>query len=146
MESGRHFGRLGYPCEIALRPRAAETQRLRRSPVEITHVRRKGFVALIESAWQGRAEHTEVFLRRPNVFWGPIVFTCGVDIKKMFYPGRVVAVGLGENCETQLPQVDALGLDFVRKNLRVVAGIKQDPLTAILDERGKSPILRHRRG
>src|SRR6516162_5316694 len=62
--------------KIALRPRAAETQRLRRSPVEITHVRRKGFVALIESAWQGRAEHTEVFLRRIDLH-------CGVDLQKM---------------------------------------------------------------
>src|SRR5437016_5095191 len=37
MESGRHFGRLGYPREIAFRPWAAEPKRLGRSPVEITH-------------------------------------------------------------------------------------------------------------
>src|SRR5262249_38713541 len=61
-------------------------------------------------------------------------------------PARMVAVAMGDNCEIQLPQVDALGLDIVRENLRVVAGIKQDPLAAILDKRGKSPILRHRRG
>src|SRR5262249_7434692 len=139
MESGRHFGRLGYPCEIALRPRAAETQRLRRSALEITHIRRKGFVAPVESAWQSRAEHTEVFLPR-------MVLTCGFVIKKIIYPVRVVAVARGNNRKIQLPQVDPLGLDIVRENLRVVAGIKQDPLTAILDKRGKSPVLRHRRG
>src|SRR5262249_33845174 len=76
MESRRHFGCLGYPCEIALRPRAAETQRLRRSPVEITHVRRQGFVSPVESAWQGRTEHTEVFLRRIDLHRG-------VDLQKM---------------------------------------------------------------
>src|SRR6516162_2733329 len=76
MESGRHLGRLGYPCEIALRPRAAETQRLRRSPVEITHVRRQGFVSPVESAWQGRTEHTEVFLRHIDLHRG-------VDLQKM---------------------------------------------------------------
>src|SRR5262245_27391127 len=50
MESGRHFGRLGYPCEIAFRPRAAETKRLGWPPVEITHVRRERLVASVESA------------------------------------------------------------------------------------------------
>src|SRR6516164_9394530 len=53
---------------------------------------------------------------------------------------------MGDNCEIQLPQVDALGLDIVRENLRVIAGIKQDALATILDERGKSPIFLHRRG
>src|SRR5215470_15966306 len=35
MESGRHFGRLGYPGEIAFRPRAAETQ-MRLPPYSIS--------------------------------------------------------------------------------------------------------------
>src|SRR5262249_7189414 len=139
MESGRHFGRFGYPCEIAFRPRAAETKRLRRSPVEITHVRRKGFVAPVESAWQGRTEHTEVFLRRIDLHGGG-------DLLKMILTAPLGVVAMGDNCEIQLPQVDALGLDIVRENLRVIASIKQDALTTILDERGKSPVLRHRRG
>src|SRR5215813_1108093 len=103
MESRRHFGRLGYPCEITFRPRAAETQRLRRSPVEITHVRRQGFVSPVESAWQGRTEHTEVFLRHIDLLRG-------VDLQKMFYPARVVAGAVRDNRELQLPQVDTLGL------------------------------------
>ena len=76
MESGCHFGRLGYPRKVAFRPRAAETQRLGWAPVEITHVRRKRLVAPIESARQGRAEHTEVFLRRIDLH-------AGVDLQKM---------------------------------------------------------------
>src|SRR5262245_64900602 len=52
MEAGRYFGRLGYPREIVFRPRAAETKRLGRPPVEITHVRRKRLVASVASAWQ----------------------------------------------------------------------------------------------
>jgi hypothetical protein len=63
MESGRHFGRLGYPREVAFRPRAAETQRLGWAPVEITHVRRKRLVAPVESARQSRTEYAEIFLR-----------------------------------------------------------------------------------
>ena len=50
----------------------------------------------------------------------------------------MVAVAMGDNREIQPPQVDALGLDIVRENLRVIASIKQDPLASILDERGKS--------
>ena len=76
MESGCHFGRLGYPRKVAFRPRAAETQRLGWAPVEITHVRRKRFVAPIESPRQSRAEHTEVFLRRIDLH-------AGVDLQKM---------------------------------------------------------------
>src|SRR5262245_35732279 len=76
MESGRYFGRLGYPREIAFRPRAAETKRLRRPPVEITHVRRKRLVTPVESAWQSRTEHTEVFLRRIDLHGG-------VDLQEM---------------------------------------------------------------
>src|SRR5262245_37155269 len=76
IQSGRHFGRLCYPREIALRPRAAETKRLGWLPVEITHFRRKGLVAPVKSAWQGRTEHTEVFLRR-------IDFYRRVDLQKM---------------------------------------------------------------
>ena len=37
MKSGRHFGRLGYPREIAFRPWAAETKGLGRPSVEATH-------------------------------------------------------------------------------------------------------------
>src|SRR5207249_3053593 len=76
MKSGRHFGRLGYPREIAFRPWAAEPKRLGRSPVEITHFRRKGLVAPVESAWQSRAEHPEAFLRRVDLHGG-------VDLQEM---------------------------------------------------------------
>src|SRR5215469_14088626 len=76
MESGRHFGRLCYPGEIAFRPRAAETQRLGWLAVEITHVRRKRLVAPIESAWQSRTEYAEIFLRHIDLH-------AGVDLQKI---------------------------------------------------------------
>src|SRR6185369_10133194 len=66
MEARCNLGCLGYPSEIARRPRAAETKRLRRFPIEISHFRSKRFVAPVESPWQGRAEYTEVLLRRVN--------------------------------------------------------------------------------
>src|SRR5215831_2501302 len=61
LESGRHFGRLAHPGEIAFRPRAAETEGLGRFPVEISHFRRKGLVALVEGSGQSCPEHPEVF-------------------------------------------------------------------------------------
>src|SRR5262245_65881730 len=63
MESGCHFGRLAHPREIAFRPRAAETKGLWRLPVEISHFRRKGLVALVDRARQSRREYSEIFLR-----------------------------------------------------------------------------------
>src|SRR5262249_38337796 len=53
---------------------------------------------------------------------------------------------MGDDCEIQLLQVDTLGLDIVREDLRIIAGIEQDALAAILDQRGKPPIFLHRRG
>src|ERR1051325_6387492 len=41
MEAGRHFRRFGDPGEIALRPGSAETNRLGRLPLEVSHVRWK---------------------------------------------------------------------------------------------------------
>jgi hypothetical protein len=58
----------------------------------------------------------------------------------------VVAVAMGDDCEIQLFQVDTLGLDIVREDLRIIAGIEQDTLAAILDQCGKSPVFLHRRG
>src|SRR5947208_3569138 len=66
MEARCNLGCFGHPSEIARRPRAAETKRLRRFSLEISHFRRKRLVAPVESAWQGRAEHTEVLLQCVN--------------------------------------------------------------------------------
>src|ERR1700675_1789611 len=63
MKAWRYLGRLGDPGEIRFGPWAAKMQRLLWLAVEIPHIRRKGLDALVESAWQSRAEHPEVFLR-----------------------------------------------------------------------------------
>ena len=38
----------------------------------------------------------------------------------------MVADGDGRELEIQLPQIDFLGLDVVREDLRIIAGIEQD--------------------
>src|SRR5947209_4654618 len=70
MKARRHFAGFGHPGEITARPRSPETKRLRRRAVEIPHVRRKGFVAPVETARQGRAEYAEVFLWRIDLYGG----------------------------------------------------------------------------
>src|SRR5437660_2551998 len=117
MEAGRHFSRLRHPGEIALGPRAAETNNLRRFPVEISHFRGKRLIASVESAWQSCTEHTEVFLRRVNL-------RAGVDLQKVVQPTGMVALALGDDCEVQLCQVNALGLDIMREDLCIIAGIE----------------------
>src|SRR5437763_9587161 len=52
MNARRDLGCLGDPGEIRLGPWAAKTQRLGWTAVEIAHIRRKGFVAPVEGAWQ----------------------------------------------------------------------------------------------
>ena len=53
---------------------------------------------------------------------------------------------MGDDCEIQLLQVDTLGLDIMREDLRIIAGIEQDAPAAIFDQRGKPPVFLHRRG
>src|SRR5262249_1138635 len=74
MEARRYLGRLGDPGEVCSGPWAAKTERLGWPAVEISHIRRKGLVAPVEGAWQSRAEHPEVFLRRIN-------FHPGIDLQ-----------------------------------------------------------------
>src|SRR4029079_10689348 len=45
--------------------------------------------------------------------------------------------------EVQLGQVDALGLRVLRENIRVVAGVEEDTLAAVLYESGIPPVLLH---
>jgi hypothetical protein len=50
------------------------------------------------------------------------------------------------DCEVQLFQVNTLGRHIVREDIRIIAGIEQDALAAILDQGGEPPILFHRGG
>src|SRR5262249_19524127 len=139
MKSRRHFGGLANPGEIGRWPWAAETQRLRRSAIEVAHVRGKRLVASVKCAWQSGTEHAEIFLRRVNR-------DAGVDPQQLIQAAGVIAVAVGDNGEVELRQVDTLGRNIVRKDLGIVAGVKQNALAAIGNERGKSPILLHCRG
>src|SRR5262245_42570023 len=76
MEAWCYFGCLRHPGEITFRPRAAKTKRVGRLAIEISHILRKGFVAPVETAWQSRAEHTEVLLRCIDLY-------SGVDFQKV---------------------------------------------------------------
>src|SRR5262245_29278382 len=67
MEARCNLHCLRDPSKIARRPRATELNGLRWLPVEITHFRRKRFVASVETTRQRPAEHAEIFLRRVNL-------------------------------------------------------------------------------
>src|SRR5262249_59641321 len=68
------------------------------------------------------------------------------DREKMVQAGGMVAMAVRDNGEIKLPQIDAFGVDIVSKDIGIVAGVEQNALAAILDERGKPPVLLHRRG
>ena len=53
---------------------------------------------------------------------------------------------MGHDCEIQLLKVDTLGLDIVREDVGIIAGVEQDALAAIIDEGGEPPIFLHRGG
>src|SRR5215469_7314118 len=57
----------------------------------------------------------------------------------------MVAVPMRHDNKVQLQQVDAFGLRIVRKDVWVVAGIEQDALSGVFDQRGITPVLLHRR-
>src|ERR1700741_5187888 len=111
MKSGRHLGRLGYPGEVSLRPRCAEPKRVRRLSVEVPHVRGKLVVAPVKAARQRGAKDAEVFLRRINLHRR-------IGSQKMIEPARVVAMAMGDDGEVELRQVDTLGFDIVREDVR----------------------------
>lgn len=58
----------------------------------------------------------------------------------------MVAVAVGDNNEIECCEVHTLGLHIVCEDLSVVAGIKKNTLSTVLNERSISPVLLHRRG
>ena len=52
---------------------------------------------------------------------------------------------MGDDHEVQMGQIDLQSFDVVLKNVFVVAGVEQDALAVVLDQRRKSPITRKRR-
>jgi hypothetical protein len=56
----------------------------------------------------------------------------------------VIAVSVRHHNEVELRQVDALRFRILRKNLRVVAGVEQNPFPVVFDKRSVAPVFRHR--
>src|SRR5215831_12774317 len=134
METGHDFGGLGHPGEIRRWPWTAETERLGRLAIEVSHVCWQRFIASIERARHGPTEDTEVFLRRIDLHGG-------IDLQKMIQSAGMIAMAMGDDGEVELREVDALGLHIVCKDFGIVAGVEQNALVAILYEGGKPPIL-----
>ena len=57
----------------------------------------------------------------------------------------MVAVAVRHDDEIQLGEIDALGLDVVGEDVRVVAGVEQNPLAVDFDQGGVAPVLLRRR-
>ena len=53
---------------------------------------------------------------------------------------------MGDDREIQQLQVDTLGLDIVREDLRIIAGIEQDALAAVFNVCRETPVFLHSRG
>src|SRR6185437_12212599 len=53
---------------------------------------------------------------------------------------------MGQDDEVELRQIHALGFGVLGQDVRVIAGVKQDALAAVLDERSESPVFLQRRG
>ena len=58
----------------------------------------------------------------------------------------MVTVTVRHDDEVQPGQVYVLGLRVQRQDLGVVAGVEQDALATVVDERGVPPVLLHGRG
>ena len=139
VKSGCDLGRLGNPREVAFGPWAAKTQGLRRISIKVTHLRRQGFVALVEGPRQRSPENPEVFL-------GNVDLRIRVDSEQVVQAAGMVTVAMGHDREVELGKVDPFGLHVVCKDLGIVPGVEENAFATIFDERSKSPILLHRRG
>src|SRR5262249_19045727 len=138
MKSRRHLGCPGYPAEVGFGPRRAEPKRVRRFSVEVSHVGGKRVVAPVKGAWQRCTKDSEILLWRINLHRR-------IDFQKVIEPARLIAMAMRDDRKVELLQVDTRGFDIVREDLRIIAGVEQNPLAAILDEGRKSPVLCQRR-
>lgn len=89
-----------------------------------------------ESAWQGCAKDTEIFLRH-------IDFDSGIDPEKIIEPARMIAMTMRDHNEIELFEIDVLCLDVMGKDVSVVAGVEEDLFAAIFDVGGKPPVFLH---
>jgi hypothetical protein len=65
----------------------------------------------------------------------------GVDLEEVGQPAGVVPVPVRDDHRVEAREVDAEGLDVVGEDPRVVAGVEQDSLAVVLDERREPPVL-----
>ena len=72
-------------------------------------------------------EYAEVLLRR-------IDRHVGVDTQQVVQTARIVSVAVRDDDEIERREIDILGAHIVRKDVGVVAGIKEDALSAVLNE------------
>ena len=56
----------------------------------------------------------------------------------------LIAVSVRHHNEIQIRQVNALRLRVLRKDVRVVASVEQDPFSAVFDKRSIAPVFLHR--
>ena len=106
--------------------------------VEVPHLLGQRVLLSVEFARQRAAEHAECFLGRVDL-------RLRVDTQQMGETRGVIEVAMRDDDEVQLHEINACRLHVLREDLGIVAGVEQDPLPAILDQRGIAPVLSHSR-
>src|ERR1700687_1480659 len=84
--------------------------------------------------WHDSAKHTEAFSGRVDGY-------SGIHLDKIFQTGRVIAVAVGNHDKIKFAEINTQELYVVLENLSVVSSVKQDELSVVLNECGKSPVL-----
>ena len=137
MDTGGDLGVLVDQLEVGAGPRGTEVHHFRWCAVIVSLLWRERRVLTIEGAGQVSAIDAEALL-------GRIDFYPGIHAQEIGHAAHVIAVAVRHDDEVELGQVDALGLRILRQKVGVVAGVEQNALAGILDERGIAPVLLHR--
>ncbi len=58
----------------------------------------------------------------------------------------MIRVAMGDDDEIQLGEINVERFDVMLKDFDVIAGVKQDALSIVFDERGETPVLCYLRG
>src|SRR5437879_13852079 len=105
----------------------------RRTTVEVPHAARQRGIGAIKRPGECGTKNPKALLGRidldPGVYGQEVVQAC-----------RVVAVTVRDDHEIDGAQIDAQGADILGEDIRVIAGVEENPLSVVLDDPREAPV------
>src|SRR5947209_7888419 len=128
----KDLDRFRHNLEVSLLPRRPRDELFWRFAVVVAQLSRKAWLRREERQGHGRLED-RTLLRR-------VELDVRVDLEQVGETARMVSMAVGDDNRVETLEVDTELLGVMFENLSVVASVKENPLPAVLYERGKAPV------